>query len=96
MTPQALEALKLSMKHFEENVAVTKPNDARISANDCALFPHASRRGATVNVKIPPTLTVAIGVLLVAIGIDAEYGWETAAIVTGFLLLGVSWYAADY
>lgn len=37
MTPEALKALKESIKHWEENVAAEKPNDASIRWLDCAL-----------------------------------------------------------
>jgi hypothetical protein len=37
MTPEALTALRASIKHWQDNVAAETPDDASIAAGDCAL-----------------------------------------------------------
>ena len=37
MTPETLTALKLSIKHWEENLAAEEPFEVSIGANSCAL-----------------------------------------------------------
>jgi hypothetical protein len=37
MTPEALNALRGSIKHWQDNVAAETPRDASVDADDCAL-----------------------------------------------------------